>query len=333
MSKYLVALILVHFFSAVHADSQTCTSVTTTTCDPGENPQFTSSASHGNTVKRGKAGPKGEKGEPGPAGPAGTDLSEIVAEVSARHGRQINRNSALLSDLSGEISNVESEQNMRLEALASLQNGTVEKLMALVERQSEEILRLNERVEALEEITGCELPEVALTTTNSTRIVPHNTVVKYLCNLYYEAEGETVRTCANGKIIPSLLTNPLKCERKKLSFKDAQQYCKEHNMILAQSGIDTTEKRRELCRRSGADYFAWIGMEKESTGGQWRFADGSDVPVSFEYEWGGGRRGLPSYNLHAGYDFMCVYCRSGSNFGRLYNDPNHYSFNFICQDQ
>jgi len=325
MNKYLIVLISVLFYSTVRAEGQTCTSVTTTTCDQGENPHFTPPVHHSNAVKRGKAGAKGEKGETGPAGPAGTDLSEIVAEVSAatsRHEGQININSALLSELSGKISNFESEQNQL--------NGTVEKLIAMVERQSEEILRLNERIA---NINSCELPEVALATINSTRIIPHNTVVKYLCNLYYEAEGETVRTCANGKIIPSLLTNPLKCERKKLSFKDAQQYCKEHNMILAQSGIDTTEKRRELCRRSGADYFAWIGMEKESTGGQWRFADGSDVPVSFEYEWGGGRRGLPSYNLHAGYDFMCVYCRSGSNFGRLYNDPNHYSFNFICQDQ
>ena len=141
MNKYSVALISVLFFSTVRAEGQTCTSVTTTTCDSGENPQFSSPVRHGNAVKRGKAGAKGEKGDTGPAGPAGTDLSEVVAEVSARHGRQINRNSALLSELRGEISNVESEQNR--------QNGTVEKLITLVERQSEEILRLNERFEAL----------------------------------------------------------------------------------------------------------------------------------------------------------------------------------------
>ena len=69
--------------------------------------------------------------------------------ATARHGRQIKRNSALLSELSGEISNVESEQNRRLEALASRLNGTVEKLVAAVGRQSEEILRLNKHVEAL----------------------------------------------------------------------------------------------------------------------------------------------------------------------------------------
>ena len=144
MNKYSIVLISVLFFSTVCAESQTCTSVTTTTCDSGEIPQFTPSAHPGNAVKRGKAGAKGEKGETGPAGPVGTDLSEVVAEVSAataRHGRQIKRNSALLSELSDEISNVESEQHQ--------QNGTVEKLIALVERQSEDIMRLNERVEAL----------------------------------------------------------------------------------------------------------------------------------------------------------------------------------------
>jgi len=323
MRKFLVALILVLFFSAVCAESQTCTSVTTTTCDPGENPQFSSSVPHGNTVKRGKAGPKGEKGEPGPAGPAGTDLSEVVAEVSARHGRQINRNSALLSELSGKISNVESEQNRRLEALASLQNGTVEKLMALVGRQGEEILRLKKHVEAL--TTDCVMPEVAFSTRNSTRIVPHNTVVKYQCDLYYEAESETVRSCVKGTILPSFQTNPLKCTKMKLSFKKAADHCKEHNMILAQAGIDTTAKRQELCRRNGLSNDVWIGMEKETTGGQWRFADGSNVPGSFQYEW-------QWYNEDEGHDFMRLWCfRTSSHFGELYNLPNTRKLDFICQ--
>jgi len=326
MNKYSIVLISVLFFSTVCAESQTCTSVTTTTCDSGEIPQFTPSAHPGNAVKRGKAGAKGEKGETGPAGPAGTDLSEVVAEVSAataRHGRQIKRNSALLSELSGEISNVESEQHQ--------QNGTVEKLIALVERQSEDIMRLNERVEAL---TSCELPEIAFSTTNSTRIVPHNTVVKFKCNLYYEAEGDTVRKCVKGIIFPNFLTNPLKCAKKQLSFKDALHHCREHNMTLAQKGIDTTAQRQELCRRSGVDGWAWIGMEKESTGGQWRLADGSDVPASFEYEWSGGRRGLPNINSGATHDFMLVYCGSGiDDFGRLINYRNNNNRNFICQDQ
>jgi len=331
MNKYSVVLISVLFFSTVRAESQTCTSVTTTTCDSGEIPPFSSPSPgqhHGNAVKRGKAGAKGEKGETGPAGPAGTDLSEVVAEVSAataRHGRQINRNSALLSELSGEISNVESEQNRRIEALASRQNATVERLILLVERQSEEILRLKERVEPF--MNSCILPEVSFTTINSTRIVPHNTIVKYLCNLYYEAEGETVRSCVKGTILPSFQTNPLKCARKKLSFKEAQRHCKEHNMALAQAGIDTVANRRELCRRSGADSWTWIGMEKESTGGQWRLADGRNVPASFEFEWNGGRRGLPSINSGAGFDFMSVYCGSG----QLYNYSNRPR-NFICQD-
>ena len=63
-------------------------------------------------------------------------------------------------------------------------------------------------------IKGCELPEIAFSTTNSTRIVPRNTVVKFKCNLYYEAEGDTVRKCVKGIILPSFLTNPLKCASK-----------------------------------------------------------------------------------------------------------------------
>ena len=70
-------------------------------------------------------------------------------------------------------------------------------------------------------------------------------------------------------------------------------------------------------------------MEKESTGGQWRLADGSDVPASFDFEWNGGRRGLPNIYSGAGYDFMSVYCSSG----QLFNYSNGNRFNFICQDK
>ena len=63
-------------------------------------------------------------------------------------------------------------------------------------------------------IKGCELPEIAFSTTNSTRIVPRNTVVKFKCNLYYEAEGDTVRKCVNRRLLPSFETNPLKCASK-----------------------------------------------------------------------------------------------------------------------
>ena len=71
-------------------------------------------------------------------------------------------------------------------------------------------------------IKGCELPEVALTTTNSTRVVPHNTVVKYKCDLFYETEGETVRKCVKGRLLPSFLTNPLKCASKLLDIHDLE---------------------------------------------------------------------------------------------------------------
>ena len=67
------------------------------------------------------------------------DLSKVVAEVStakARHGRKFDRNSSLLSELSGEISNVE-------------QNWQMKKLVELVVRQSVKVMRPNNRVDAL----------------------------------------------------------------------------------------------------------------------------------------------------------------------------------------
>ena len=86
---------------------------------------------------------------------------------------------------------------------------------------------------------------------------------------------------------------------------------------------------RELCRRSGIDDWAWIGMVKESAGGRWRFTDGSDVPASFDYEWTTGY----DSNYYDSYRFMLVYCRSSSNnFGRLRNSYNNNNNNFICQD-
>ena len=63
-------------------------------------------------------------------------------------------------------------------------------------------------------LDSCFLPEVEFAETNSTNIIPHNTVVKYQCNLYYEAEGETVRSCVKGTLLPSFQTNPLKCASK-----------------------------------------------------------------------------------------------------------------------
>lgn len=62
------------------------------------------------------------------------------------------------------------------------------------------------------------MPEIAFSTSNTTRIVAHSTVVKYQCNLYYEAEGETVRTCENGRTNPSFQNNPLKCSSKQLNL-------------------------------------------------------------------------------------------------------------------
>ena len=73
----------------------------------------------------------------------------------------------------------------------------------------------------------------------------------------------------------------------------------------------------------------WIGMEKETTGGRrWKFADGSDVPSYFQYEW------QARNSVDAGADFMRLWCfRTSSDFGELYNLPNTRKLDFICQHQ
>ena len=63
-------------------------------------------------------------------------------------------------------------------------------------------------------------------------------------------------------------------------------------------------------------------MEKESTGGQWRLADGSDVPASFDFEWN------QRETSNEGWDFMSVSCGSGW----LVNHKNELKHKFICQD-
>ena len=93
-------------------------------------------------------------------------------------------------------------------------------------------------------IKGCDLPEVAFSTTNSTRIVPHNTVVKYQCDLYYEAEGETVRKCVKGRLLPSLKTNPLKCISKLLDLHDLVFTVKQKIIIVLEFCFNFTALKK-----------------------------------------------------------------------------------------
>ena len=61
---------------------------------------------------------------------------------------------------------------------------------------------------------ACEIPDVKLAKKNSTSKVAHETAVKYSCEIYHKAEGETIRKCVNGKVEPSFQLNPLACTSK-----------------------------------------------------------------------------------------------------------------------
>ena len=88
------------------------------------------------------------------------------------------------------------------------------------------------------------MPEVAFSTTNSTRIVPHNTVVKFKCDLYYEAEGETVRKCVKGRLLPSFKTNPLKCISKLLDLHDLVFTVKQKIIIVLEFCFNFTALKK-----------------------------------------------------------------------------------------
>ena len=149
MKNYLlVSLLSLLFCVLVFSEPQTCRSVTTTTCDHENSPSPSLSRPGNAVVKRGKQGAKGEKGDRGPVGPAGSDQSDAILEVSmatAKNAEEINEHSSLLSEMSGEISKVESSQQLA----ELLHNQTLERLVGLVGEQNEKIRRLTEHVDDL----------------------------------------------------------------------------------------------------------------------------------------------------------------------------------------
>jgi len=331
MKNYLlVSLLSLLFCVVVFSEPQTCRSVTTTTCDHENSPSPSLSRPGNAVVKRGKQGAKGEKGDRGPVGPAGSDQSDAILEVSmatAKNAEEINEHSSLLSEMSGEISKVESSQQLA----ELLHNQTLERLVGLVGEQNEKIRRLTEHVD---DLSSCEVPVISHSTTNSSSKISHGENVQYSCELYFEPEGETTRKCSRGKLIPSFHSHPLKCTKiSSLTWKEAKMHCNKRNRTMAITGIETTAKRRELCRRSGMTSlsYVWLGFTKEETG-EWKMSDGSQLPHDFEFQWWGGSRGLPSRNSNSGWDFMMVQCQSDHpNFGKLNNRPNSYNRDFICE--
>jgi len=316
MEKCSIIFLLTILFSVAYGESQTCRSVTTTTCD--DKSFFPSSPD--NAVKRGKMGAKGEKGERGPTGPDQNGFVLKFSEATAKHDEEINelQTSKLAhSSLLSELSELYLTQNTAL----LMQNKTIKSWINMLEKQNNKI---NNLMMSVNELNSCETPNVKLATKNSTSIVAHKTTVKYSCKMYYEPEGEPIRKCLNGKFKPSFHSNPLTCTRKRLTWKAAKKYCEEYDLFMVMTGTETTDKRKELCSRNSLSGWVWIGINKET--GHWKLSDGSSLPDTFQYNWRAG-----GTDHTRGSDYMAVYCGKYSNYGKLYNMPSGNVFPFICQ--
>ena len=137
MEKCSIILLLTILFSVAYGESQTCRSVTTTTCD--DKSFFPSSPD--NAVKRGKMGAKGEKGERGPTGPDQNGFVLKFSEATAKHDEEINelQTSKLAhSSLLSELSELYLTQNTAL----LMQNKTIKSWINMLEKQNNKINNL-----------------------------------------------------------------------------------------------------------------------------------------------------------------------------------------------
>ena len=144
MEKVIIVLLLATFFSDAFGESQTCKSVTTTTCDH----YSLSPSSPNQPVKRGKMGPKGEKGE---RGPGGIDQSVAVLELSkmtAQHDEEIKILQGLKAVHSSQLSEL-SELYLMQNKVLLVQNITIESLVNELHVQNNKIEYLMKSVKEL----------------------------------------------------------------------------------------------------------------------------------------------------------------------------------------
>ena len=144
MEKVIAVLLLTFFFSHAFGGSQTCKSVTTTTCDHDS----LSPSSPDQPMRRGKMGPKGEKGE---RGPGGTDLSGAVlgiTKMTAKHDEEIKILQNLKAVHSSQLSELSDLYLMQNQALL-VQNKTIESLVDMLQVQTNKINYLVKSVKEL----------------------------------------------------------------------------------------------------------------------------------------------------------------------------------------
>merc|ERR1719427_251763 len=101
----------------------------------------------------------------------------------------------------------------------------------------------------------------------------------------------------------------MKCSFKLLGgyWNMANKVCTDLGKSILSDGIETTEKRKKMCKEIGVNKVnnrnIWTDITK--TTGTWRHLDGRSLDGSFQFDWIPGNPRMVHNN---GWDFMLIHC-------------------------
>jgi len=181
------------------------------------------------------------------------------------------------------------------------------------------------------ECTACSLPHIEHLSRHMPRLTPDRSSVELSCEGSLVPFGVTNRNCNSRQWSPDFASKPFSCRNLfKVTWDEANNFCKNLGTELITEGIDTTEKRKEVCKRFGVAEvdlnraYIWTGITKSS--GRWRQANGGSVG-SFQFDW---KNSAWNYN---GWDFLAIECIEISPyFGKVLNQPKRGSYYVLCQN-
>merc|ERR1712183_163888 len=229
-------------------------------------------------VKRGKMGPKGERGEKGNAGETGANLSVELEGLEEKTTRLEKKNSNLeetitkvneklllkidlLEQEKDEMNSTIASQTKRMEELESLLLEQIERANfteTMLQKQAKQMEVYSKYTETLAE---CHLPDISLSPQTRMR-VQHNTTIQLSCSRGSKSEGVAERNCWMGKLHPNFKSHPFSCDLFAAHWDEANKICTDLGSTLIYEGIDTTEKRKEVCRKFGVGGNLFTGITK-----------------------------------------------------------------------
>jgi len=354
--KFIFSLIIVLCFAKLNVCQQ-CSLV----CNQQETPSDPIDPM--TPLKRGKMGPKGDKGEKGSDGEKGTDLSQEVGNLKKEALKQAKKNSRLkkyvkimndtISEQTTEIDSLK-QNKAEMNNTLMIQATEIENLQNIIEQQKSEINSTisnhTKKIELLESllykqaeklelysntvytIPDCSLSHIEHLNEKLPRKVPHDSTIEISCryNYYPDSRHVTNRTCNFGNWIPNFYTHPFTCKMSRVSWDNANKTCFDLQTTLIFTGIETTEKRKEFCRKHEIKDQLWTGIVREND--RWRQPDGKLLDENFELDW--YQNNYNSYNSRNSKrnDFVYIHCNKNTIFGKISSGKSYGSYSFLCEN-